>query len=78
VNIGEDSPREDKLPKVTACNFCPFRVKRALLYRLSYQPAKDNHPNSCAASRKIIYGGKPIVFSFAPRRNVFSSARDAR
>jgi hypothetical protein len=53
-------------------------LKRALLYRLSYQPAKDSHPNSCAPSRKIFRGGSPVVFPFAPRGNVFSSARDAR
>ena len=42
-------------------------LKRALLYRLSYQPAKDNHPNSCAVSRKIFHDGKQEAGRFAGR-----------
>ena len=38
MNIGQVAPREDKLPKVAVCKNPPFRVKRALLYQLSYQP----------------------------------------
>jgi hypothetical protein len=39
-SIGKDAHRETKLRKVTTSKNYPFRVKRALLYQLSYQPTK--------------------------------------
>jgi hypothetical protein len=38
VNIGQDACRENKMRKVITSKKRPFRVKRALLYQLSYQP----------------------------------------
>jgi len=41
ANIGEDAPRESKLRKVPVCNFCPFRVQRALCYHYTIGQAAN-------------------------------------